>query len=171
MKKQDTIENPLFNKLLERAQNYQPIYGKLNEQENTSHVDTKEKSDEFQIILGDIIIGAYVLMDSAIKNFPEGNYKGKFLGDIKTMDLSSDSSPEAAMNKISKKLEDFINGAKNDPGMKGLEEAYRDYQNSMNLYKQSLEELKKQEPDKIASQESKDFLKNKFSLSILTKSY
>jgi hypothetical protein len=171
MKKQLLIENPLFENLLKKAEKYQPLYKTLNEQESpeAGKKDTVDKPKEekkpsdLEKILNEIIFGAYAVMNSSIISFPASKYKDGFSSKFNSalQDLSSDTSPKILMDKISKTFDDFVSGAMKDPGIKGLEDAYKDYQSSMALYKEALVELEKQEPDKIGSEETKKALGDK----------
>jgi len=171
MKKELLIENPLFENLLKKAEKYQPLYRAINEQESpeAEKKDTvdkpkeEKKSSDLEKILNEIIFGAYAVMNSSIISFPASKYKDGFSSKFNSalQDLSSDTSPKVLMDKISKTFDDFVSGATKDPGIKGLEDAYKDYQSSMTLYKEALVELEKQEPDKIGSEETKKALGDK----------
>jgi len=165
------IENPLFENLLKKAEKYRPLYKTLNEQESpeAEKKDTvdkpkeEKKSSDLEKILNEIIFGAYAVMNSSIISFPASKYKDGFSSKFNStlQDLSSDTSPKILMDKISKTFDAFVSGAMKDPGIKGLEDAYKDYQSSMALYKEALIELEKQEPDKIGSEETKKALGDK----------
>ena len=171
MKKELLIENPLFENLLKKAEKYQPLYKTLNEQESpeAGKKDTvdkpkeEKKSSDLEKILNEIIFGAYAVMNSSIISFPASKYKDGFSSKFNSalQDLSSDTSPKILMDKISKTFDDFVSGAMKDSGIKGLKDAYKDYQSSMALYKEALIELEKQEPDKIGSEETKKALGDK----------
>ena len=188
MRKQDLIQNPLFSQLLEKAQRYQTLNSSLNEQETAGAVPKdnttakagsapvkkeepaktdapsgEKKISDLEKILSEIIFGAYAIMTSTVVSFPAGKFKEGFSSKFNAalQGLKSDSSPESVMDKISKAFSDFLAGAVKDPGGKGFEQAFKNYELSMDLYKQALDELKKQDPDKFSSETTKKFLGDK----------
>lgn len=166
MRKSDLIKNPLFEKLIERSIKYEPLYERINEQEEKPS-EEKQTSD-LDKITGEIIFGAYSLINSSIISFPSGKYKDEFSPKFISFleDLKSDTSPSVLIGKISKMLSSFIEGASGDPSMEDLEDAYNDYSASMDLYVQAMEELKKQEAEKVESEGIKKFIGNSLSKSI-----
>jgi len=194
MRKQDLIQNPLFNQLLEKAQRYQTLNSSLNEQEaagaekkpadpakpetaakpgdstakkeettKTSTAPAEKKISDLEKILSEIIFGAYAIMTSTVVSFPAGKFKDEFSSKFNAalQGLKSDSAPKSVMDKISNAFTDFLAGAIKDPGGKGFEQAFKNYELSMDLYKQALDELKKQDPDKFDSESTKKFLGDK----------